>query len=252
MKAPGRAKLSLIIGSGLFLGVVLFFYEAFGIDQGISFSGHTLIERVFCFTLSVSATFGLNELIILPKIKLHSRLQKLLWIVWEIISAGTVTYFLFNFFWNFTESHWSAYFLLLGEFTSVMLIPFLIFFLIKAKESRTPDLMVFESSNGKDRVAIQPDKLMYIKSEDNYVSIVYEANGGERSSIIRRKLYDVEESHPNLIRTHRSYLVNPAAIHSVLQKPKNVAVFFEHGNSIPVSDTYVDQFIEKISHHSSI
>ncbi|MEO9869570.1 LytTR family DNA-binding domain-containing protein [Ekhidna sp.] len=253
MKASARAKATLIVSSGLFLGIVLFLYEAFGIDQGVSFSGHSLIERTFFFSLGVSSAFALNELFIIHYLRINSFVRYFCWNTWEIISAGSVTYLLFNYFWNFTESYWQSYFLLIGEFTSVMIVPFAIYYLMVSLEknaSKAIDLQVFTSTNGKERIAIKSNQLMFVKAEDNYVSIVYRSNGSIETSIIRRRLSDLEKSYPNLMRVHRSYLVNPLTIHRVEQKSRSVKIYFEQGETVPVSNSYIQQIEDRLNHHS--
>ena len=155
-----RAEIILIASSGLFLGTVLYVYQAFGIDQGISFSGHSLLERVIFFTLGACFVFAINELLIKPFVKPVSILQYIVWHAWETLTAGSFTYFLFNYFWNITESTWYAYFLLLGEFTTVILIPIGVYHVIR--RSTKSSLCVFSSENGKEQIAILRHELLYV------------------------------------------------------------------------------------------
>ncbi|MEO1256757.1 MAG: hypothetical protein AAFY41_17985, partial [Bacteroidota bacterium] len=94
------AQLVLIVSSGFFLGFVLLVYKAFGIYQGVSFSGHSLIVRVILFGLSVILTFAINELVLRPYINLISYVHVCLWLLWEVFSAASITHLLFNYFWN--------------------------------------------------------------------------------------------------------------------------------------------------------
>ena len=201
-------QLTLVISSGLFLGFVLFVYHAFGIDQGMSFSGHTFIERVTLFSCNVCLVFAINELVLKPRLALDASLKSVLWVLWEIFSAATATHVLFNYFWNWTESFWGSYFLLLGEMTSVLVVPFGLYF------------------------------LLYVKAEDNYVKVVYRSKGQEKSFLLRRKLSEVEKLSPSLLRVHRSYLINVNNVMKIEQKTKSGRIHFDTGSSIPSSAKY--------------
>lgn len=236
-----NAQWVLVISSGVFLGFVLYVYEAFGIYQGVSFSGHGLLERVLLFAFGASVTFALNEFFLRPILRLDTLLRSVLWIIWEVWSAGTVTHVFFNYFWNWTESNWHSYFLLLGEVSSVFTVPFLLYFLIDRKAPHNQinsRLLIFKSANGKEEFAIRPKHLLYIKAEDNYVSIVHESKGEERSTVLRKKLSSLMEEYPNLKQVHRSYLVNPKAVQRIEKKPKSAKVHFSTGSYVPVSETF--------------
>ena len=232
-----RSQLVLILSSGLFLAFVLYVYKAFGIDQGISFSGHPLSERVTLFGLNVSFVFAFNELLLKPQLLLNTRIKAGLWIFWEIFSAATATHLLFNYFWNWTEGFWSSYFLLFAEMVSVLIIPFGLYFLLNSKEGKR-EMLVFTSENRKEKHAIQSTMLLYVKAEDNYVKVVYRNNEEEKSFLLRRKLSDIEKQFPSLVRVHRSYLVNMNNVVKVEQKSKSTAVHFETGSSVPFSTKY--------------
>ena len=249
MTSLSRAQYVLIISSGIFLGVVLYFYEGFGIYQGVSFSGHSLVERVLFFMAGVSITFALNEAFLLPRINTSGLVRKGLWIVWEVFSAATVTFILFDYFWNFTETSFYSYFLLLGEMTSVLVIPFVLYFLVNAKTKSSTDRMVFRSANGKETVSILRHKLLYLKSDDNYIRIVFRSGDELKTSILRKKLSDAEKEFPQLIRVHRSYLVNPLTILKVDIKSKAAKVHFEAEETVPVSNSFVTSLEERFIHH---
>lgn len=53
------------------------------------------------------------------------------------------------------------------------------------------------------------DHLICVQSSDNYVEISFLDNGTLKKQLIRTKLSAVEKDHNELLRTHRSYLINP-------------------------------------------
>ena len=198
---------------------------------------------MFLFGFGASTVFALNEFILRPYFKVGSLSSTVCWIVWEVWSAGTAIHTIFNYFWNWTESAWHSYFLLLGEVSTVFAIPFLLYFLISRRESSiqtSSQLFTFKSANGKEAFAIKKEHLLYVKAEDNYVSIVYNHKGEERSTVLRRKLSSLLEEYPDLKQVHRSYLVNPTSVQRIEKKPKSTKVHFSTGSSVPVSETFKD------------
>ena len=80
--------------------------------------------------------------------------------------------------------------------------------------------------------------IICIQSSDNYIEVYY-VNGQElKKTLIRNKLSVIADEFPELLRTHRSYVMNP---HHFLQwkteKSKLFAILFHH-IEVPVSRTY--------------
>lgn len=246
-----KEKWFVTLFTGLFLFIVLYFYEGFSIDQGVSASGHNLLIRCISFGLLTSAWFGVNEFIISDHVqKLYSR--KLLWIIWEIISCASWVFLLFNYFWSWTELTWSAYFLLLSEFFIVSIIPLGVVYLFSGssqqKESRTETLL-FESENGKEKLSIQADDFTYLTSEDNYISIFFESSGELQNRLLRNTMKRVEQEFQNskyILRCHRSYIINPEKITQVTQSSTGIKLMLNGSVEIPVSAKYEPKIKEQI------
>lgn len=236
-----KAQWILVVSSGAFLAFVLFVYQAFGIHQGVSFSGHTLLERVLIFGLGASLSFALNEFLLKPKLRMQSVPSTVIWVLWEVLVAGTVTHTIFNYFWNWTETTWSSYFLLMGEISTVFIVPFSLYYLFLRQEkslSSKNQLFKFKSATGTEEIVVDSRHLLYVKAEDNYVSIVYSSKGEEKSTVIRKKLSSLLEEYPQLKRVHRSYVINPETIQRIEKKSKSMKVHFETGGSVPVSESF--------------
>lgn len=80
--------------------------------------------------------------------------------------------------------------------------------------------------------------IICIQSADNYVEVVYASGKDIKKTLIRNKLSSIADEFPDLLRTHRSYLINP---HHFLQwKTDNSKLFIElfHHIIVPVSRTY--------------
>lgn len=80
--------------------------------------------------------------------------------------------------------------------------------------------------------------LICIQSSDNYIEVLYYSGKEIKKSLIRNKLSVVADEFPELIRTHRSYIINP--YHFQQWKTEKGKLLIELSSSIfaPVSTTY--------------
>lgn len=80
--------------------------------------------------------------------------------------------------------------------------------------------------------------LICIQSSDNYIEVYYYSGQELKKSLIRNKLSKVAEEFPELLRVHRSYVINP--YHFQQWKTENGKLLIELSSSIftPVSNTY--------------
>lgn len=80
--------------------------------------------------------------------------------------------------------------------------------------------------------------LICIQSSDNYIEVYYYSGKELKKSLIRNKLSKIAEEFPELLRVHRSYIINP--YHFQQWKTENGKLSIELSSSIftPVSNTY--------------
>lgn len=111
--------------------------------------------------------------------------------------------------------------------------------------------LVVINSTGKYQFKEYPEKIVYFKSEDNYVRIVYlDEKERLKSDLIRLTLVSVEnqiKSFSQFTRIHRSYMVNLNFL-----KHNSVGEFVDvlTGSDflqLPVSRTYKKALVEKIT-----
>ena len=77
-----------------------------------------------------------------------------------------------------------------------------------------------------------------IQSSDNYVEVFYQSGNDVKKSLIRNKLSVVADDFPELLRTHRSYIINPYHfLQWTTENSKLFVVLFRH-IEVPVSRTY--------------
>ncbi|PWJ41957.1 LytR/AlgR family response regulator transcription factor [Sediminitomix flava] len=244
--------------SGVFMFVVLFIYKAYDIQQGISYSGHSLLFRAFSFGLSSSICFYLLEFFFFDRVKSKSLKSYFVLFTLEIFLGTNITFLLFNIFWNWTELLWSAYTLLLFEYTLIMIFPISLSFIFKIDNEKTKDstplddYISFESDNGKDIFSLKTEQLLYIQSADNYVEIHYLSEKEHKQTLLRSSLKKIEEKYAlHFTRIHRSFLINPQNIQNIIKNTKGVTIDLGFGIQVPVSKSYQKKLDSFLPHSSS-
>jgi DNA-binding LytR/AlgR family response regulator len=100
----------------------------------------------------------------------------------------------------------------------------------------------FHDEKGELCLSVTKEHLLYIEAADNYVEIWYLNKETPTRSIVRNSLKNIEKhlAHTNVIRSHRSYIVNLEAV-KVIRRQKD-GIYMEFGiervPDIPVSERY--------------
>jgi hypothetical protein len=97
----------------------------------------------------------------------------------------------------------------------------------------------FHTEKTSEKFSLLNSEILFFKSADNYVEIYYRKGGEVNKKVIRSKLRDVEfhlRIYPNLIRCHRSYIVNIHHIEKAsLYNTHHELILFGVKEPIPVS-----------------
>ena len=83
----------------------------------------------------------------------------------------------------------------------------------------------------QDILQVDEDELISISSADNYVEVAYKSSGHIHKLLLGATLKQIHEQAPNLVRVHRSHIVNPNLF--VVWKDANTIMIT--GNELPVS-----------------
>ncbi len=83
--------------------------------------------------------------------------------------------------------------------------------------------------------------LISVKADDNYVEVCYLDNGSLKKNLIRNKLSTIETLIPELLRTHRSYLINPYHFQQFKMDSGKLQIILGTEITIPVSKTYAER-----------
>ena len=112
-------------------------------------------------------------------------------------------------------------------------------------EANDDSLIRFYDVYHKPKLVIAVKAILYIKADENYMSIWYSDNGRPVKYSLRAPMNSIEESctRHGLVRCQRSYFVNPQHV-TILRKHQNwiyAELDMEGVPSIPVSKRYYDK-----------
>jgi len=104
-----------------------------------------------------------------------------------------------------------------------------------------------KGSGNYDNLRLHFNDLVYIKSSDNYIEVSYLESGFLKKALIRALLTNIEKIFPDLLRTHRSYLINPFHFKQWNSSKNKLEVILINDISIPVSKTYIKNVTSSIN-----
>jgi len=110
--------------------------------------------------------------------------------------------------------------------------------------------IILKSNIVNDVVTTNCKDLLFIEAEKNYIAIVDRKQGEINKTLLRLSLIKAYEQIKNdsIIRCHRSYLVNINAVRKVTGNSQGLKlVFFDELQPIPVSRSYKEEVMRKIS-----
>ena len=122
-----------------------------------------------------------------------------------------------------------------------------------ADASSLPDQIIFEAENGNIELQLQPEEVLYINSDGNYVEIHYlDSKENTRKKLIRNRLKTFISILPDasFFRCHKSYIVNKRHIIQVQGNARNLELILrETDQRIPVSRSKSDALSDFIKDH---
>ncbi|MBO5974109.1 MAG: LytTR family transcriptional regulator [Paludibacteraceae bacterium] len=198
-----------------------------------------------------------------------SYLNYAFWVLAELI-AMSFFYTLFPYYvLNANVLFWDLFKTAITYTSLIVLAPYSIlslFFSLKDKELRlerikqqqkeeVPDsngnLYSFYDEKGTLRLSLFSECLFYIEAADNYVCIYYMNKGKLTSFMLRNSLKNIEHvfSERNLIRCHRSFVVNIANVKIIRKGENGLSIDFDCDGvrSIPISKTFSANVLEQFS-----
>ncbi|MDR2972658.1 MAG: LytTR family transcriptional regulator [Bacteroidales bacterium] len=119
----------------------------------------------------------------------------------------------------------------------------------KNSAPKKSDLAIFKDDKGIVCFSIQLSALFYIESDTNYITVFYANQGKMEKYLMRSSLKMVLEENitDNLVRCHRSYIVNFDKV-KLYKKDKDggvIELLNDSLPSIPVSKSYIENVLHK-------
>ncbi len=116
------------------------------------------------------------------------------------------------------------------------------------------ELINIMDNTGHLKLSVRLDNLYYIKSDDNYIKVYYIKKGELCNYMLRCKLQSIEDTLPengSLMRCHRSYIVNIQKVKVLRNESDGFYMDFDYVGiePIPVSKTYADKVVNRLSNH---
>ena len=152
-----------------------------------------------------------------------------------LVLVGSYIYYkssIVNGEYSFTEFTLEVYYPIF-----FILLPIIIFakwFLNKKAIHLDLKKIILKGDNKLDILQIESSELICISSADNYVEVSYLINDVLNKKLLRTTLKNIELQLPELMRVHRSHLINP--IH--FKEWKDSARILLTGIEVPVSKNY--------------
>jgi hypothetical protein len=259
----GRKKFISILASGLFIFLFLYLFKPFGMSQ-LKPMNHLFISMGFGLITSfvlVVIKFLLEPVIIGEKWTMG---KNILWDVLTASSIGVANYFYICaiFGLDFTIKYllysiWAA--ILVGS-----ILVTLIYFITFNRRYRTvlreaalsdeiihwEDEVVLRAGNPKNEYRLNPRNIIYLNSNDNYVTIVSVKGDTQNKTTIRGTLKAAEwelRKNNRFLRCHKGYIVNLDFIERVSGHKQKMKIRLQpNGTEIPVSRSRADQICRKI------
>lgn len=269
----------LVVGTALFAELFILIFKPFGSGNWVKLlgAGNWAAAEDWIYlgfaTLAVLVAMGVIAVsrTIMYKYARHNPISYwgyAIWILLEILSMSLI-YTVFSLVILKVDT---GFFISLREamiYTAcILLIPygiFMLYFSLKDKNKQlqhiarqitaptedSPILYNFKDEKQELKLSVRQENLYYIEAADNYVIIHYENAGKMNKFMLRSTLKHIEDSfsQTNLVRCHRSYIVNFSLI-KVLSKTENgLMVDFGKTNlpPIPVTKTYSENLLQKFT-----
>ena len=263
LKSPSlskKEKFIFVLLSSTYMYLFLVFFQPFGINNYDPYEKITLLFLILVFFMSSigALLMAIVEFYIWPIISVYIN-YLIVWVLIHIVWLSSGIYMLYNYLGNWHDMSWVSYFEFLRNISVLTLIPFISLFIYrqltslkksleevhdyKHKDADKNEMLLFKSENQKEQLTIPLKNLLYLESQDNYVAIYHLTNNSISKTLMRNTLknIDQENHHPELVRCHRSYIINLVHLQKAHGNRNKLDLHLDHINEqIPVSRQYIN------------
>ncbi|UII31057.1 LytTR family transcriptional regulator [Fulvivirga ulvae] len=239
---PWKTKLWISLLFFMGISFVLLFLEPFKTGESPKM---LILGYCLCVLLAYSIVLVSESLIFYFLKRWTLRDESLMYILFFLLSALGVYWYDLVVIKEQTY-YWSSLF----SFTGRVTLPFAILFLPvigwlrhyygSLYELSEQYQVVIKGNVKSDVLEMDWRKILYARSSDNYVIIKYITESEVlKETLLRSTLSQVEEQLPDLLKCHRSYLINPLYLVAVEGNQKKAFLKLDKlEEEIPLSKTY--------------
>ena len=257
-----RSKVMLISLSASLATAFILIYNPLGIS---SFKINTRLGNaltIYSAGIVGASALILTQFILRPLFNLRS-FKIGSYLLWTTFEFALICIIIFVVFGERGLPFWDEFVLTSRIAIVLALVPYTISCLLIAlfkgkKESDLPtrqephfplEHITLSDENNKSVITLKADSIIFMKAADNYVEVYYYDQMEVHKKLIRTRLKQIEQklSHVDLIRIHRSYIVNQQKIRIVNRIGSKLELRMMHidGLSFPVSSTYRHLFEDR-------
>ena len=266
--------ITLVIFTAIFALVFINVYAPFGVNNWFNV---TKIE-LFLYSSFVILTGMLVVVISRVIMYLFSHIspinywQYALWVLVEILSMAFVYSIFVKFILVDSRDFIDIWSVSIKNTSLVLIIPYVLlwmFFSWKDKNEKldqisesekavtnTKVMVPFYDEKGIMRISIKQDDLIYLSAADNYVTMHY-IDGSKVSKMLIRnsmKFIESELKNFNIIRCHRSYMVNFSKVKMIRKDSDGLQIDLDLDPviSLPVSKKYSEVVMEAFGRYARV
>jgi hypothetical protein len=246
---PKQLLVGFFIGLWLFL--FFFYVEPFDMYQ------LPIAERRLA-TFGYSMVGILTYVITIPIQRLLYKFSKKWTIINEalftvalVLISGGIGYIFFKFILleNDPYAHSFSYFFLQNVIPTVFLmLPMMVFLRWIFGDKTVADTIsvtpketniVIKGENKAEVLHITASELVFVESANNYIKVHYLLQGELKNELFRNKISVLQKEFPFLLKTHRSFLINPSHfLEWKRESSQTILILKPAVTEIPVSKTY--------------
>jgi len=247
-----KGKIISIVAFGLFIFLFLFIFKPFGLFELNTIQALFITLGFGAITAFVLFVF---KFLLEPLLSTCSRTLGR-HIIWDFVIATSIGVANYTYMSVIFDIPFSLKYLLYAVWTAwlVGLIPVIISYIINynkqyreaLKVADIPEEKIFRgeavkltAGNDKNEVTLDPEDILYICSNDNYVTVATLKEGSVSRITIRGTLKAVEEElsrNKRFLRCHKCYIINLNYIDRIIGHSQNMKVRLLHSDElIPVS-----------------
>ena len=264
----------MVLFVSVFAVIFINIFKPFGSEEWMTMGKFTPTQYLLWSTILV--TLGMSIVAISRMIMYHyskkpthniTILKYILWVIVELLllSASFTLLALITSYGGAERDPMEIYKNALQNTVFIMFIPYFICIMYLSYQDKSAKLrtimeenignksvsfIAFHDDRGILQLSVAKENLLYIESADNYISTWYLKNGQLKKQLIRITLKDLSQqlADTNIVRCHRSFMVNLDQIKVLRREKENL--FIELGypglKEIPISKTYGEEVLKRI------